>query len=105
MRIDIKDLKDKVPEIIFRQGLDYFKDGRVTIKEMNSLSVHATVTGTYPYVVRLSIDGNSFTNTCSCPYKYVCKHAVSVALKVIEDQSIIEEDIEPETKDWRDYFE
>lgn len=60
MKIDIKDLKDKVPDIIFRQGLDYFKDGRVKIKQTDNLSVMATVHGTYPYVTRLVVDGNSF---------------------------------------------
>jgi non-specific serine/threonine protein kinase len=105
LKIDVKDLKDKVPDIIFRQGLDYFKDGRVKIKESDNLSVLATVHGTYPYVVKLSIDGNSFSSTCTCPYKYVCKHAVAVALKVIEDQSTIEEYKEEEATNWRDYFE
>ena len=105
MKINIKELKDKVPDIIFRQGLDYFKDGRVKIQSTDNLAVMATVHGTYPYVVKLSIDGNSFTSTCTCPYKYVCKHAVSVALKVIEDQSTTEESTEIETTNWREYFE
>lgn len=105
MKIDVKELKDKVPDIIFRQGLDYFKDGRVKIKQMDNLSVMATVQGTYPYVVKLSIDGNSFTSTCTCPYKYICKHAVSVALKVIEDQSTAEEETEETPTNWREYFE
>lgn len=105
MKIDIKELKDKVPDIIFRQGLDYFKDGRVVLKDVDKLSVLASVNGTYPYVVRLNVDGSSFSSTCTCPYKYVCKHAVSVALKVIDEQSTLEEENIPETTDWRDYFE
>jgi len=105
LKINIKELKDKVPDIIFRQGLDYFKDGRVKIQSTDNLAVMATVHGTYPYVVKLSVDGNSFTSTCTCPYKYVCKHAVSVALKVIEDQSTTEESTEVETTDWREYFD
>ncbi|MCB0281771.1 MAG: SNF2 helicase associated domain-containing protein [Calditrichae bacterium] len=105
MKIDIKDLKDKVPDIIFRQGLDYFKDGRVKIKQTDNLSVMATVHGTYPYVTRLVVDGNSFSSSCTCPYKYVCKHAVAVALKVIEDQSAVEENEQVESTNWREYFE
>ncbi|RMH63149.1 MAG: ATP-dependent helicase [Calditrichaeota bacterium] len=105
MKIDIKDLKDKVPDIIFRQGLDYFKDGRVTIDKQDKLSVHATVMGTYPYKTKLTVDGQSFTSSCTCPYKYVCKHAVAVALKVIDGQSAREEKKKEEETDWREYFE
>lgn len=105
MKIDIKDLKDKVPDIIFRQGLDYFKDGRVKVDQIDGLSVMATVRGTYPYTVRLNIDGSSFTSTCTCPYKYVCKHAVAVALKVIEDQTTVESPEEDEEEGWKDYFD
>ncbi len=105
MKIDIKDLKDKVPDIIFRQGLDYFKDGRVKIEKRDNLSVHAVVTGTYPYKTNLMVDGSSFSSTCTCPYKYVCKHAVAVALKVIDDQSTQEEQKKEEETHWQDYFE
>jgi len=105
LKIDIKDLKDRVPDIIFRQGMDYFKEGRVTIKQMENLSVLATVQGTYPYVVRLSADERSFDATCTCPYNYICKHAVAVALKVIEDQSVHEKPEESGSTNWREYFE
>lgn len=105
MKIDIKDLKDKVPDIIFRQGLGYFKDGRVNIKSKDGLSVVAVVTGTYPYNTKLSVDGDSFISSCTCPYKYTCKHAVAVALKVIEEQSMAEEEKENQPTDWREYFE
>ena len=105
LKIDIKDLKDRVPDIIFKQGLDYFKDGRVKIKQMENLSVLASVQGTYPYIVRLHADERSFDATCSCPYNYICKHAVAVALKVIDEQ--VTKDV-PEEEDgfsWREYFE
>lgn len=105
MHIDIKDLKDKVPDMIFRQGLDYFKDGRVKIKHVDNLSVTATVLGTHPYLTKLNVDGNSFMSTCTCPYKYTCKHAVAVALKVIDDQATTEEKPEEEATNWREYFE
>ncbi len=105
MKIDIKDLKNRVPDIIFKQGLDYFKEGRVKIKQMDNLSVLATVQGTYPYVVRLNVDSNSFDATCTCPYNYVCKHAVAVALKIIDDQTAVAKSTEDEAFNWRDYFE
>ena len=94
-----------MPDIIFRQGMEYFKDGRVNIKQSDNLSVLATVQGTYPYIVRLAADERSFDATCTCPYNYVCKHAVAVALKVINDQTSTEEPEEPEDETWREYFE
>ncbi len=105
MKIDIKDLKDRVPDIIFRQGMDYYKDGRVKIKQWDNLSVLASVQGTYPYIVRLSVDERSFDATCTCPYNYVCKHAVAVALKVIEDQAVTDQSSVSVGANWREYFE
>ena len=40
MKISIKDLRDKVPDIIFKQGMDYFKDDRVKIKQIDN-KLHA----------------------------------------------------------------
>lgn len=105
MKIDIKELKNRVPDIIFKQGLDYFKDGRVKIKQWDNFSVLASVQGTYPYIVRLSTDERSFDATCTCPYNYTCKHAVAVALKVIEDQTSKEQSDVSEGTNWREYFE
>lgn len=105
MKIDIKDLKDRVPDIIFRQGLEYFKDGRVTIKQGDNLSVLSSVQGTYPYIVRLSADERSFDATCTCPYNYICKHAVATALKVIDEQTTTEQAAPDEGSNWREYFE
>lgn len=105
MKVDIKDLKDRVPDIIFKQGLDYFKEGRVKIKQWDNFSVLASVQGTYPYIVRLSADERSFDATCTCPYNYICKHAVASALKVIDDQSASEQAETTDSTNWREYFE
>ena len=105
MKIDIKDLKNRVPDIIFKQGLDYFKEGRVKIKQWDTFSVLASVQGTYPYIVRLSTDDRTFDATCTCPYNYTCKHAVAVALKVIDDQTSKEQETITDTANWREYFE
>ncbi len=105
MRIDIKDLKDRVPDIIFKQGLEYYKQGRVKIKQMDNMSVLATVQGTYPYIVRLTMNDQSFESTCTCPYNYTCKHVVAVALKIIEEQNMQEDESAQGAQDWREYFE
>ncbi len=105
MKIDVKDLKNRVPDIIFKQGMEYFKDGRVKIKQWDNLSITATVQGTYPYLVRLMADERSFDATCTCPYNYICKHAVAAALKVIDEQRSREEDDSKEIGNWREYFD
>ncbi len=105
MRINIKDLKDRVPDIIFKQGLDYYKQGRVKIKQMDNISVLATVQGTYPYIVRLTVSDQSFESTCTCPYNYTCKHVVAVALKIIEEQNMHDEESSQGAQNWREYFE
>lgn len=105
MKIYIKDLKDRVPDIIFNQGLDYYKKGKVEIKQWDKFSVLASVQGTHSYIVRLSANDRSFEATCTCPYNYICKHAVAVAFKIIEDQSISEQESADKESDWHEYFE
>jgi non-specific serine/threonine protein kinase len=105
LKIYIKDLKDRVPDIIFNQGLEYYKKGKVEIKKWDKFSVLASVQGTHPYIVRLSANDRSFEATCTCPYNYICKHAVAVAFKIIEDQSISEQKSEDKESDWHEYFE
>ena len=103
IKINIKELKKRVPEIIFKQGLDYYKDGKVKITNWDQSSVIASVQGTHPYVVRLSSDDRFFESSCTCLYSYICKHAVAAALSVIEDY-VREDEIEIGSN-WREYFE
>ena len=107
MELELKDIKNRVPDIIFKQGMDYFKDNRVKIKKMDNVSVIAAVTGTIqePYIVKIQKENGIFSSSCTCPYNYVCKHAVAVALKVIDEQAGKEEAETEETTDWREYFE
>ncbi len=105
MKIDIRDLRDRVPDIIFKQGLEYFKEGRVKIKQWDNISVLATVQGTYPYIVRLTVNDQSFESTCTCPYNYTCKHVVAVALKIIDEQNTVEDHADSTAENWREYFE
>jgi len=101
--INIKELREKVPDIIFEQGLSYFKDGKVKISNWDHSSVVAIVHGSHPYVVRISSDDRFFEAVCTCPYNYICKHAVAAALAVIEDH--VREDELETTGNWREYFE
>lgn len=101
--INIKELRERIPEIIFKQGLDYYKQGRVKITNRDHSSVIASVQGTNLYIVRLTADARLFESVCTCPHKYICKHAVAVALAVIEDHVRDSELISD--SNWREYFE
>jgi hypothetical protein len=60
ININLKELKEQVPEIIFQQGLDYYKKGQVKITNWDNSSVIASVQDGHPYVVRLSTDERFF---------------------------------------------
>jgi non-specific serine/threonine protein kinase len=101
--INIKELRERVPEIIFKQGLDYYKQGRVKITNHDHSSVIASVQGSNLYVVRLTADTRLFESVCTCPHNYICKHVVAVALAVIEDH-VRDSELAVDSN-WREYFE
>ena len=85
IHINIKELKDQVPEVIFKQGLEYYTKGQVKITNWDNSSIIASVQDGHPYVVRLSTDERFFESVCTCSYNHICKHAVAAALAIIED--------------------
>jgi non-specific serine/threonine protein kinase len=101
--INIKELRERVPEIIFKQGLEYYKKGNVKITNWDHTSVIATVQGNHTYVVRLTSSDRFLESSCTCSYSYICKHAVAVALSVIEDR-LRDDEMEVGTN-WREYFD
>jgi non-specific serine/threonine protein kinase len=101
--INIKELKDQVPEIVFKQGLEYYKKDKVKITNWDNSSVIASVIDEHPYVVRLSADAQSFESVCTCSFNSVCKHAVAAALAIIEDH--VRDDDLVESTNWREYFD
>ena len=103
ININIKELRERVPEIIFKQGLDYYKQGRVKITNRDHTAVIASVQGTNLYIVRLSADTSFFESVCTCPHNSICKHAVAAALAVIEDH-VRDSELAVNTN-WREYFE
>ena len=101
--INIKELKEQVSEVIFKQGLEYYKNNKVKITNWDNSSVIASVFDEHPYVVRLSSDERSFEAVCTCSFSHICKHAVAAALAIIEDH--VREDDLVEGTNWREYFE
>jgi len=102
ININLKDLKERVPEIIFKQGVEYYKKGQVKITNWDNSSVIASVQDGHPYVVRLSANDRFFETVCTCSFNHVCKHAVAAALAIIEDHGRDEEFLD--STNWREYF-
>ena len=103
IQINLKEIKDRVPDIVFKQGLDYVKEGRVKITNWDNSSVIASVHDGHPYVVRLSSQERFFEAACTCSLDHICKHAVAAALAIIEDH--VRDDEFVEGTNWREYFE
>jgi non-specific serine/threonine protein kinase len=101
--INIKELQERVPEIIFKQGLEYYKNGKVKITNWDNTSVIASVEDDQLYIVRITTNGKSFETICTCPINYICKHAVAAAFAIVENRTG-EDEIESDSN-WREYFE
>ncbi|MFB0947449.1 MAG: hypothetical protein ACI9V1_000448 [Spirosomataceae bacterium] len=83
------DLRAAAGSMIFSRGEDYFNDGCVgNISIESSGEVHARVSGSYKYNVRLVEKSSDVHAKCSCPYASewggICKHIVAVLLEAIE---------------------
>jgi hypothetical protein len=64
------------------RGRSYYSDGEVRIKQGDERYVRAKVRGSLDYTVILSINRDTFSVSCTCPYfeEDVCKHVWAVML-------------------------
>ncbi|HVG21303.1 MAG TPA: SWIM zinc finger family protein, partial [Blastocatellia bacterium] len=64
------------------RGNSYYRQGAVHITQGDERSVRARVRGSLNYTVRLTIDGDTFSVFCTCPYfdEDVCKHVWATML-------------------------
>lgn len=78
----LNDFEQYIDPTILDRGHSYFHSER--IREAEELSpglFEATVLGSVPYNVRITLEGEQVTQySCTCPYDYgpVCKHVVSL---------------------------
>jgi non-specific serine/threonine protein kinase len=101
--VNIKELKERVPDIIFQQGLELFKSRKVKITNRDSTSVIASVQDTNLYVVRISANDHLFETMCTCSFSSICKHAVAAAIAIIKGR--VHEEEHDLGGNWREYFE
>ncbi len=67
------------------RGWDLLRRGRVlSCSSIRKNQIVGTVSGSAMYSVLLSYEGRTWSGTCSCPYKFDCKHAVALAEKWLE---------------------
>lgn len=69
--------------VYVERGLSYVEEGRVGPITESDEAIEATVTGEYPYSVRIAAVGSSIIGLCSCPMGETgvfCKHCVALAV-------------------------
>ena len=102
---------NKIPEIIFGRGQEYFENDHVLkLQEKSKGTWSAKVSGNYGnYKVKIEADGEGGVRSynCDCPYDgTVCKHVAAVAIAIIEKQSFthIEQQQKPQNN-WEHLIE
>lgn len=85
------DVKRFAPSEIFRRGVGYCHEGRVSNLgfDQDSETITAEVEGNYgDYTVEITIDEDGIDADCDCPYYgYPCKHMVAVLLSFVNGRS------------------
>ena len=75
----------------YQRGLDYFANGHVESLEDRIDRVHAIVSGTQDYTVKLAASDGVLDYSCDCPMGNdgaFCKHCVAVALAWLKRPSV-----------------
>ena len=105
-------LRDAVSPVIYRRGVEYYREGLVERwwrDDQNGLLViTGEVRGSKRYEVTLEFDVDNedlIEVSCSCPYDDVCKHIVALGLTFADS---LEQEDKPrtaptsrETDEWR----
>lgn len=87
MTVDPADVKELCPDAVFERGETYYAEVRVLERTRVDDTVTATVEGSQPYHLRLSLSDAEFDPSCRCPYDGPgqCKHVVAVLLSLAEE--------------------
>ncbi len=80
MEINVEDILQEVGRTIFRRGVTYLNEGRVTLMTVNADSFDAEVKGTESYQVHVEEDEDGVWGDCTCPFPLTCKHIVAAML-------------------------
>lgn len=103
----VNDIRGLVPSHIYTRGLDYFRQGRVEIGQMDNEYIRAKVRGSHLYDVVIHFERTKPTLSCTCPYAYYCKHIVAVMLAANQIGQAIMPTVTPaaaQADDWKSIF-
>jgi hypothetical protein len=80
-------LQSMATATVFSRGKDYFRSKSVGRITRAGDKFTATVHGSYPYKVQLTLRPGGAKLKCNCPYDFdgICKHAVALGLAVLEE--------------------
>ena len=87
--MNLTDIEEYVPAVLFERGADYFERDLVAgLKESAPNLWSATVAGTddYDVLVILNDFDEILSSSCSCPFESdtLCKHEIAVCLAISE---------------------
>ena len=107
MKIELREIKKIVNLEIYRRGLRYFKQGRVTLNKIDLTQFEATVQGSFAYQVSVQLTHEHFLTSCTCPYWATCKHVIAALLAAKEwydenRETLVYQETNP---DWNIFFD
>jgi hypothetical protein len=70
----------------FSRGKSYYQRGEVSSVVQKGNTFIGEVSGSDTYRIKIIVDSNGITSTCSCPYDWggICKHVVAVGLAIAD---------------------
>src|SRR4051812_21588201 len=76
------------------RGERYFREGRVRLRAASPTHVEATVRGSRPYTVTVSVREDLIATSCTCPYAEDfdtgCKHVWATHLAAADGGNVLE---------------
>jgi len=100
------DIFDISSERIFYRGEDYYNSGNVRDAWFaDKHHLEARVTGYEEYKIQISLENETLTASCSCPFDGVCKHMIAVLIyATLEDIETRKPMIEIHPDSWREWL-
>ncbi|WP_026907382.1 DEAD/DEAH box helicase [Paucisalibacillus globulus] len=84
IKLNQKIIKERCGAVSYKKGEAFYRHESVTVEEVTSDALHATVKGMEDFHVHLKKSRNGFTATCSCPslssFQKDCQHIAAVLI-------------------------
>ncbi|MRG86736.1 DEAD/DEAH box helicase [Salinibacillus xinjiangensis] len=77
-KLNKKVIQDRCGAVSYKKGDAFYRNGKVTIEEITTVFVQATVKGSEDFHVQIEKNNKGYISTCSCPslssYQKDCQH-------------------------------